>query len=60
MFLSAKVLMYVGKSAEQSHSMARDVFTWVIVTTAKELNLIVSIFNAYIVSRQRNEILDEV
>ena len=41
--------MYVGKSVEQSHSMAYDVFTWVIVTTAKQLNRIVSIFNAYVV-----------
>ena len=41
--------MYVGKSVEQSHSMACDVFTGAIVTTAKELNPIVSIFNAYIV-----------
>ena len=35
--------MYVGKSVEHNHSMAGDVFTWVIVTTAKELNPIVSI-----------------
>ena len=41
--------MYGGTSVEQSHSMACDVFTWVIVTTAKELNRIVSIFNAYVV-----------
>ena len=41
--------MYVGKSVEHSHSMVCDVFTGAIVTTAKELNPIVSIFNAYIV-----------
>ena len=37
------VLMYVGKSLEQSHSMACDVFTWVIVTSGNALNDFVSI-----------------
>ena len=41
--------MYVGTSVEKSHSMASDVFTWVIMTTAEEVNRILSIFNAYIV-----------
>ena len=38
--------MYVGKSVEQSHAMACYVLIWVIVTTATELNRIVSIVNA--------------
>ena len=60
--------MYVGKSVEQSHSMAYDVFTGAIVTTAKEvialyLFLMRILCNAIYLAiywSQRNEILAEV